>query len=1075
MANHDPTGSEPTIDTPSSPAAAETVAGPLREGPGTRIGPYKLLQLIGEGGFGSVFMAEQEKPVSRKVALKIIKLGMDTRQVVARFEQERQALAILDHPNIAKVFDAGATETGRPYFVMELVKGDPIVEYCDKNNLSIQDRLELFAQVCNAVQHAHTKGIIHRDIKPSNILVSMQDGRPHTKVIDFGIAKATSSKLTEKTLFTEHRQLIGTPEYMSPEQAEGSLDIDTRTDVYSLGVLLYELLTGTTPFSGKELRSAAYAEIQRIIREVEPPKPSTRLSANTDTIAGVAAKRHTEPKRLGTIVRGELDWIVMKALEKDRQRRYETANGLAMDVRRYLSGEAVVAAPPNASYRFKKFIRRNRVMVTAGSAVAFALLIGIVAFAWQAKVARDQRDLAVVAQEAEAEQRALAVTAVAETKKRADQLKQVSEFQAKMLKDIDPAQTGEKLVEDIRARFDAALAKANVPEAQRTARSVTFAKELDEVNSTDTAVEMIDRTILKPAIAAVDAQFKDQPVVDASLRHTLAELYKNIGQFGVAASLQEKALETRRSVVGEDDRDTMTALNNLGAILEAKGDMVKAEACYREALANRRRVLGENDLDTLTSMSNVGNFLREQGKFGEAEPLLRSALDGQRKVLGPKHRETLISTNTYGFLLIAQGKATEAEPYWREAYETGKRKFGPDDPDVLVWTNNMGGLLGSLGRHADSAPLYREAMDGARRVHGLEHPNTLTCMTSYASALMNLGRYAEAEALMREALAARRKTIGPDHPDTLQSMSNLGSLLRDQAKFDEAELILRDSMERRERTLGKEHPSSLVAVAMLGRLYSDQGKYAQAEAAYREMLDRSKNVWGEDHPERLICYSNLGGVLVLEEKFAEAEVCIRKSLEARLRVSGPDHPETLNSMSQMARLLEKQGKTEEAEPMYRDALERIRRVRGDDHPGTLNAITNMGEILRVRGKLAEAEPLLREVNERTERVFGKDHARMSGTHLSLGRLFVAMNQYVQAEKELLEVQRVNAIAKGVLPTRRVQSLQSLAELYEAWNKAESGKGYDAKAAEWKEKLRVAKAMMENVSSQPATSPPSVTH
>ena len=271
-------GVTPETVATATPANTATIATPLREGPGTKIGPYKLLQLIGEGGFGSVFMAEQTGPVQRKVALKIIKLGMDTRQVVARFEQERQALALMDHPNIARVLDAGATETGRPFFVMELVKGDPIVEYCDKNNLSINDRLELFAQVCNAVQHAHTKGIIHRDIKPSNILVGTQDGRPNTKVIDFGIAKATASKLTEKTLFTEHQQLIGTPEYMSPEQAEGSLDIDTRTDVYSLGVLLYELLTGTTPFSSKELRSVAYAEIQRIIREVEPPKPSTRLS-----------------------------------------------------------------------------------------------------------------------------------------------------------------------------------------------------------------------------------------------------------------------------------------------------------------------------------------------------------------------------------------------------------------------------------------------------------------------------------------------------------------------------------------------------------------------------------------------------------------------------------------------------------------------------------------------------------------------------------------------------------------------------------------------------------------------------
>jgi len=320
---------------PERPGDA-TIQAPLNEGPGTRVGAYKLLQLIGEGGFGSVFMAEQERPVVRRVALKIIKLGMDTKQVVARFEAERQALAMMDHPGIAKVLDGGATDAGRPYFVMELVRGDPIVEFCDKNSLTVAARLELFAQVCAAVQHAHTKGIIHRDIKPSNILVSNQDGAWVIKVIDFGIAKATASRLTDKTIFTEQRQLIGTPEYMSPEQAEGSFDIDTRTDVYSLGVLLYELLTGSTPFDAKSLRAAAYGEVQRIIREDEPLKPSTRLSRNTDTLASIAAKRHAEPRRLGAIVRGDLDWIVMKCLEKDRTRRYETANGLAADIKRHL-------------------------------------------------------------------------------------------------------------------------------------------------------------------------------------------------------------------------------------------------------------------------------------------------------------------------------------------------------------------------------------------------------------------------------------------------------------------------------------------------------------------------------------------------------------------------------------------------------------------------------------------------------------------------------------------------------------------------------------------------------------------
>ena len=360
------------------PTRQQPVPSNISEGPGSRIGRYKLLQLIGEGGFGSVFMAEQEEPVKRRVALKVVKLGMDTRQVIARFEAERQALALMDHPNIAKVLDAGATDTGRPYFVMELVKGVPITEYCDKNNLSTGERVELLIAVCNAVQHAHQKGVIHRDIKPSNVLVTLHDGKPVPKVIDFGIAKATSQRLTEKTVFTEYRQFIGTPAYTSPEQAEMSgLDVDTRSDIYSLGVLLYELLTGGTPFDATKLREVAYAEIQRIIREVEPQRPSVRLSTMGDELTIKAKQRSVDPMQLRKQVRGDLDWIVMKCLEKDRTRRYETASGLAADLRRHLHDEPVAAGPPSAAYQFRKLARRNRGLFAAVGAIAAVLILGL--------------------------------------------------------------------------------------------------------------------------------------------------------------------------------------------------------------------------------------------------------------------------------------------------------------------------------------------------------------------------------------------------------------------------------------------------------------------------------------------------------------------------------------------------------------------------------------------------------------------------------------------------------------------------------------------------------------------------
>jgi eukaryotic-like serine/threonine-protein kinase len=383
---------------------------PVTEGPGTQIDRYKLLQRLGEGGFGVVYMAEQKEPVKRRVALKIIKLGMDTRQVVARFEAERQALAMMDHPNIAKVLDAGATATGRPYFVMELVKGVPVTKYCDDNNLTTKERLELFIPVCQAIQHAHQKGIIHRDIKPSNVMITLHDGQPVPKVIDFGIAKATQAELTEKTIFTQYSQFIGTPAYMSPEQAEMSgLDVDTRSDIYSLGVLLYELLVGRTPLDAKALMSGGYDEIRRRIKEEEPPKPSTRVN----TMEGsekttVARHRKIGPDQLSSELRGDLDWIVLKALEKDRTRRYETANGIALDIQRFLKDEPVSAVAPSKGYLIRKYVRRHRTALALAATIAGLLLSGATLSTWQAVRATRAQRIAEAAKSEALEQKLLA-------------------------------------------------------------------------------------------------------------------------------------------------------------------------------------------------------------------------------------------------------------------------------------------------------------------------------------------------------------------------------------------------------------------------------------------------------------------------------------------------------------------------------------------------------------------------------------------------------------------------------------------------------------------------------------------
>ena len=506
------------LQNPAAVPPGGTIPASPAEKTGDQIGRYKLLQQIGEGGCGVVYMAEQTEPVHRRVALKVIKLGMDTKQVIARFEAERQAVTLMDHPNIAKVLDAGATDTGRPYFVMELVRGIKITDYCDQNNLSTRQRLDLFMQVCQAIQHAHQKGVIHRDIKPSNILVTVNDGVAVPKVIDFGIAKATQGRLTDKTLFTAFEQFIGTPAYMSPEQAVmTSLDIDTRSDIYSLGVLLYELLTGKTPFNANDLLKAGLDEMRRTIREVEPPKPSARLSTMLDAErATTARERQTEPPKLIHLLKGDLDWIVMKCLEKERGRRYETATGLAADIKRHLDTEPVLARPPSKLYEFKKTVRRHKFGFAAAAAVFTVLAVGVLVSAREAaratRAERDQsrlRQAAVASRNYEAKLRTEAQANEQEAKTEAVKSEQVAQFLKRhVLKGVGP--------------FCRALG-----------RDTTMLRE-----------------ILNQTAERVATELHGQPVAEAELCYTIGNTYFDIAEYAKAEAMHRRALELRQAAFG---------------------------------------------------------------------------------------------------------------------------------------------------------------------------------------------------------------------------------------------------------------------------------------------------------------------------------------------------------------------------------------------------------------------------------------------------------------------------------------------------------------------------------------------
>lgn len=1013
-------GSSADLSTP--PPSMSEAAATIGEGPGTQIGPYTLVQQIGEGGFGSVFLAEQHQPVTRRVALKIIKLGMDTRQVVARFEQERQALAIMDHPNIARVIDAGATQTGRPYFVMELVDGSPIVDYCDAATLSIAERLDLFVQVCAAVQHAHGKGIIHRDLKPSNVLVGTADGRPHPKVIDFGIAKATSQKLTDKTVVTEQKQVIGTLQYMSPEQAEGSLDIDTRTDVYALGVLLYELLTGSTPFDEKTLQGAGYFELQRLVREVEPPRPSTRLSESRDTLAHIAAHRGADAKRLGALLRGDLDWIVMKALEKDRERRYETADGLAMDVRRHLAGEAVLAAPPSTAYRLRKFVRRNRVMASAGAAVTAALVLGVVAFAWQARVAADERDRADRARGEEAVQRQLATSerkvadeqrdraqaAEREATQRAEELALVAEFQASMLEQVDPARAGLGLTEDVLARLDAALSKAETPADERARQLEAFRSQWSRVNATDAALALIDSSIIRPAIKALDQKLGIQPAVEASLRNTLGQRYLSWGLNDLAQQLFEQALATRRELLGDEHPQTLDALNNLSTALQNQGRASEALPLLEEVVEARRRVEGDGQASTLTSMSNLGGVLIDLGRSAEALPLYREALEKRQRTLGPDNTHTLTSISNLATLLWELGEREEAMTLYREALDKRRRVLGDEHPHTLSSLSSLGAALRDEGKFSESLVLLRDALEKRRRVLGEVHPQTLTSMRNLGSTLASAGETVEGEALMREGLATQRRLLGADHPSTLASLNNLASFLIQQDRTDEAAPMCVESLERQRRVLGPNHPSTLTASSVMGYLLLRQGKPEEAEPYVRAALAISVRVNGESHQATLTYRHNLGMLLCDQDKHAEAE------------------------------------------PLFREVVERGRDALGQADPITMSGTRNLANVLMRRNNFEEAAELFASA----ETVIRSSAAPRALASLltQLGRCRTALGQFERAEEALLEAHGLWLAARGASHPDSRDCAQALVDHYTAWHAARPGDGHDAQAAQWKSEL-----------------------